>query len=329
MLAFAVLIGLGSTAIDAFDREPAGVSVGPDTSSLGAVDDEPETDADNSAPIVVAEPTPTVGPRFQVGDGVTAIAVHAWQPVNDVLLIDRSADQRMQVGSIVKVATAIVALQHVDLDDPVVIDSSDLVDPAVYSNMALIAGDTLTVEQLLLGLLLPSGGDAAEALARHVGTALSGSNDPATARAAFVDEMNAWVARMGMQNTRFANASGDDSPESYSTAHDVSVMAAELLASPVLAEMVSTPSYEFTSAGGNLYAGYNTNAMLGEGGVIGVKTGSTGDAGGCVVLARSDADGELTIVTILGSDLTYNELNQIVADARWDDARALFGLLGS
>ena len=89
------------------------------------------------------------------------------------------------------------------------------------------------------------------------------------------------------------------------------------------------PGYEFTSIGGNAYSALNTNAMLGEGGVIGVKTGSTGSAGGCVVLARTDADGETTIVTILGSDLSYNELNQIVADARWDDARQLFSAIGT
>jgi D-alanyl-D-alanine carboxypeptidase (penicillin-binding protein 5/6) len=233
----------------------------------------------------------------------------------------------MQVGSVVKVATAIVALQYVDLDDEVLIDSTDLVDPAVYSNMGLIAGDTLTVEQLLMGLLVPSGGDAAEALARHAGSVVSGSIDPATARAAFVDAMNAWATRIGLQNTRFANASGADDASSFSSARDVSIMAAELIESPVLAGMVGMASYEFTSPGGNLYTGFNTNQMLGEGGVIGVKTGSTGNAGGCVVLARAEAGGRITILTILGSDLAYNELVQIVSDARWDDARAIFSTI--
>lgn len=326
MLLLAMLIGVGSSAIEAYERrtdEPTGEAA----FAPGPIVVPTET-TEQAAPIIAAEPTPTPGPMFQAPGVVTATAVHAWRPVTDELLIDRSADERMQVGSIVKVATAIVALLYAELDDQVVIDRSDLVDAGVYSNMGLIAGDTLTVEQLLMGSLIPSGGDAAEALARHVGAALAGSDDPTAARAAFVDAMNAWAAQLGLQNTRFANAGGDDDPGSYSSARDVSVMAAELLDSPVLRQMVGMSSYEFTSIGGNVYTGLNTNALLGERGVIGIKTGSTGSAGGCVVLASVGADGEPTIVTILGSDLTYNELNQIVSDARWDDARQLYSAIG-
>lgn len=328
-LVLALLIGIGSTAIEGSDRGSGDSNVNANVPiEVGAL---PTADAgaDGNIANVAGESDAPVGPLFQAPASVTAIAVHAWRPGTDELLIDRSADERMGVGSVVKIATAIVALQNADLDEEVVIDPTDLVDPAVYSNMALIAGDTLTVEQLLMGLLIPSGGDAAEALARFVGTKLSGSTDPAAARAAFVEAMNEWAGQLGLQNTRFANASGDDDANSYSSARDVSIMAAELLESPALAGMVEMPSYEFTSPGGNPYTAFSTNAMLGEGGVIGVKTGSTGDAGGCVVLARADADGGVTIITILGSDLAYNELNQIVSDARWDDARLVFQTIDS
>jgi D-alanyl-D-alanine carboxypeptidase len=328
-LVLALLIGIGSTAIDRFDRNPGESSANANGPIVVGALPTAAAGSDGNAANVASEPEPTVGPLFQAPASITAIAVHAWRPGSDELLIDRSADDRMGVGSVVKVATAIVALQYADLDEEVVIDATDLVDPAVYSNMALIAGDTLTVEQLLMGLLIPSGGDAAEALARHVGAKIGGSADPATARAAFVDAMNEWAAALGLQNTRFANPSGDDDANSYSSARDVSIMAAELLNVPELAGMVEMASYEFISLGGNVYTGLSTNAMLGEGGVIGVKTGSTGEAGGCVVLARADADGGTTIVTILGSDLAYNELNQIVSDARWDDARALFQTIDS
>ncbi len=321
MLVLAIVIGLGSSAIDAYDRGSAASNA--DTGDQLAQIVVPTPTSQAGAPIIVAEPTPTTGPRMQSPEDVSATAVHVWLPETDELLIERSADERMQVGSIVKVATAIVALQYVDLDEAVVIDQTDLVDPAVYSNMALIAGDTLTVEQLLMGLLVPSGGDAAEALARHVGEKLSGSNDPVTARAAFVEAMNTWATGLDLADTRFANAGGDDAEGGYSTAYDVSMMAAELLKSDVLADIVGMASYEFTSVGGNLYSAANTNAFLGQDGVFGVKTGSTGDAGGCVVLARIDASGAVEIITILGSDLAYNELNQIVLDARWDDARIL------
>lgn len=325
MLTLAMLIGIGSSVLESGDRHSAASGHGDNLPHI--VVPTPTTEA--GAPIIVAEPTATTGPLFQSPTNVSAVAVHIWRPETDEVLIDRSADERMQVGSIVKVATAIVALAHADLDDAVGIDGTDLVDPAVYSNMALIAGDRLTVEHLLMGLLIASGGDAAEALARHVGSQLSGSDDPDVARAAFVDAMNAWASDLGLTDTSFANATGDDADGSYSTAHDVSVMAAALLESRVLTEMVGMGSYEFTSMSGNLYTGINTNALLGQQGVFGVKTGSTGDAGGCVVLARTDAAGAIEIITILGSDLAYNDLNQIVLDARWDDARLLIQTIDS
>jgi D-alanyl-D-alanine carboxypeptidase len=76
---------------------------------------------------------------------------------------------------------------------------------------------------------------------------------------------------------------------------------------------------------GQTYEGANTNQMLGTDGIVGVKTGSTDQAGGCVVLAQDGAGvGDLMIVAILGSDLTYNDLSQIVTDTRWADAQAIF-----
>lgn len=325
MLTLAMLIGIGSSVLETGNRHSAASELGANLEQIIV----PTPTGESGAPIIVAEPTATTGPLFQSPANVSAVAVHVWRPETNEVLIDRSAGERMQVGSIVKVATAIVAMKHVELDESVGIDGTDLVDPAIYSNMALIAGDRLTVEQLLMGLLIASGGDASEALARHVGSQLSGSDDPDVARAAFVDAMNAWAAELGLADTSFANATGDDADGSYSTAHDVSIMAAELLKSPVLTGIVGMSSYEFTSEAGNLYTGLNTNALLGQQGVFGVKTGSTGDAGGCVVLARTDGNGATEIITILGSDLAYNELNQIVVDARWDDAQLLIQTIDS
>jgi len=73
----------------------------------------------------------------------------------------------------------------------------------------------------------------------------------------------------------------------------------------------------------------NTNQLLGVDGVVGIKTGSTGDAGGCVVLAQVRDDGTMVILTILGSDLAYDELNRITTDMRWDDAQQVLNQLAS
>jgi D-alanyl-D-alanine carboxypeptidase (penicillin-binding protein 5/6) len=341
MLVLATLIGVGSRAINAYDEandpsdppEGALVVAGDNTGDMAqaAPDQEPGVDAE--APIGGAESEQSAEepkPVYAAPAGVTATAIHGYDPATGQLLFWQEARAPMPVGSIVKVATALVTVEHAALDETVLIDSTDLVDFTVYSNMALVPGDTLTVEQLLQGLLVTSGGDAAEALSRYVGGKLSGSDDPETARAAFIDEMNAYAARIGLLNTHFVTAAGDDAEGSYSTAEDVSLLAGRLMANPVLAEIVGQFEYTFTGANGvNTYTGYNTNALLGVSGVIGVKTGSTGDAGGCVVLARQMADDELIILTILGSDLAYNDLNQIIADARWDDAELLFGQIPS
>ena len=109
---------------------------------------------------------------------VTAKSVFAIDMTSGVELYAKNQHEHLQVGSVVKIATALVVVNNVELDEQVVIIESDLVDTTEFSNMALNAGDTLTVSQLLYGLLIPSGNDGAHALARHVGAKLSGSTDP-------------------------------------------------------------------------------------------------------------------------------------------------------
>jgi D-alanyl-D-alanine carboxypeptidase (penicillin-binding protein 5/6) len=346
MLLLAVVVGVGSKGIDAITDSADESSNTPSSSSINApaLPTSESESVQQIAPTVAPlppTPTPTEEPLQNgvpatktvesipddtaKGDGsslsVTARAVYAYDLNAKTQLYELNSIERMPVGSIVKVATALVTLEHVGLDETVLIDETDLVDPGVYSNMALIAGDTLTVEQLLQGLLIPSGGDAALALARYVGEELSGSDDPDVARAAFVDAMNEYAASLGLENTHFSNPDGDNADDNYSSAEDVAWLGAELMQNDELAAIVAMPSYSFESVGGTLYEKATTNELLGVDGIIGIKTGSTGEAGGCVVLAQETASGELVILTILGSDLAYDDLNRIVTDARWDDAR--------
>jgi D-alanyl-D-alanine carboxypeptidase (penicillin-binding protein 5/6) len=232
-------------------------------------------------------------------------------------------DTEVAIASTVKIVTALVVLEHADLDDEVTIEQRDLVDPMVHSNMMLMPGDTLTIEQLLQGLLISSGSDAGNALARYVGTLVGGDVDADSAVAVFVEAMNAYAEDLGLEHTQFANPSGDDDPESYSSAGDMATLGAKLMENEALAEMVGMAEYTFVSPGqGNTYTGFTTNQLLGEDGITGIKTGSTGDAGGCVILARETANGEVQIIAILGADLEYTE-NIITLDTRWNDARAI------
>ena len=263
---------------------------------------------------------------------ISAAAVFSFDLTSGVTLYTKEPDTRMQIGSLVKVVTALVVMKHGDLKDEVGIVESDLVDETQYSNMKLQAGDTLTVGTLLYGMLLPSGNDGANALARHVGSKLSGSSDVTEAMAAFVAEMNAYAAGLGLADSRFMNPSGVDNASSYSTGHDLAILFGEFMKNETLARVVAEPAYSFYSVGpeNRQYQGESTNRLLKQNGVIGGKTGSTGEAGGCVVLARSiEGSDALVITAILGSDLAYDENNMITTDIRWDDAAKVFEAMDS
>lgn len=264
---------------------------------------------------------------------VTAQSIYVVDSTTGIPMYSKSPDQHLPIGSVVKIMTALVVIKHVeDLNEPVVIQESDLVDTAVYSNMNLEAGDTLTVSFLLYGLLIPSGNDGARALARHVGSKISGSEDSRVAEEAFVNEMNAYAAELGLDNSRFTNSHGEDSPNAYSSAEDVSIMARELMKSDTLRRIVREPAYQFYSIGPEqrLYAKETTNQRLGQNGVVGIKTGTTGDAGGNVVLAREVNGGSnVVIIVVLGADHEYVTGNPDTPDARWNDADAIMGAMDS
>jgi D-alanyl-D-alanine carboxypeptidase (penicillin-binding protein 5/6) len=236
-------------------------------------------------------------------------------------------DQRRPTGSTIKIATALVVMANAALDETVVIDASDQVDETIYSHMGLVAGDTVSVQQLLYGLLLPSGSDAARALARHVGAKLAGL-DPAAvdpARAAFAVAMNELAVRLGAQNSHFVNASGDDDPNQHSTARDLAILATALLADQALAEIVRTPTWESVSLGPEqrYFQLQNVNILLTEDpAVIGVKTGSTPDAGTCLVSARQIGEGNRVVTVVLGCLGRYED-GYLVEDGRWDATRSL------
>lgn len=258
--------------------------------------------------------------------GVSADGVYAFDLATGIELFATNEHERMQVGSMVKVVTALVAVEYADLDQQVTIVENDLVDMAVFSNMQLQAGDTLTISQLLYGLLIPSGGDSAKALARHVGGIITDSNDPIAQLDAFVNEMNRFVAEAGLENSRFTNPDGADAPNSFSSAYDMAILSGMLMENEFLASVVGEPGYSFVSEGpeARQYQEDTTNQLLGQSGVVGIKTGSTGDAGGCVVLARQVNNGNSTVITsVIGADLTYDG-NMIAIDQRWDDALQLF-----
>jgi len=280
-------------------------------------------------PVAAAPAPPASAPAADRGIAppeVSAKGVYAFDLASGTVLYEKNMDERRPVASITKVVTALVVVNHATLDEQVSILETDLLDPSSpYTKVGLRTGDTLNVRDLLYGLLLPSGGDAANALARFVGTKLSGSTDPVTAQTAFIDEMNAYVQKLGLKDSFFTDPAGDDDQNAYSTAHDIAILGGELMKNANLAFIVKEPTYSIASLVGEPYTGDTTNQLLGQDGVVGIKTGSTEGAGASVVLARSVNNGQnIVVMAVLGSTLEYDAASNITADERYTDAKTIF-----
>ena len=260
-------------------------------------------------------------------EDITADAAYVLDVDAGQALYAKDPDAELPPASTTKIATALVVRQNSQLTDTVVIEDDDLVDIEVFSNMGLVAGDTLTIELLLYGLLLPSGNDAANALARHVGAGLpGGETDP---RAAFVQGMNDLVASLGLEHTQFRNPAGPDEEGHFSSARDLATLAGELLRDETLAEIVDTPTYEGVSSGpeARTYPLSTTNNLLQDDGIIGIKTGITEAAGGCLVIGATYLDNRVVTV-VLGSDVAEDPNSGfLTSPARYSDTLAIIGAL--
>jgi D-alanyl-D-alanine carboxypeptidase (penicillin-binding protein 5/6) len=217
------------------------------------------------------------------------------------VLLGKEPDQPAPMASTTKVMTALLALERADLQETVVVSANALIGG---STMGLEAGEVVTIEDLLWGLLLNSGNDAAMALAEHV----AGSEE------AFVLLMNERAAQLGLPNTLFANPHGLDQPGHYSSARDLWRLSEEALRHPVFRTMVSTQAH--VAAGHPLS---NRNLLLDAyPGADGVKTGTSDQAGQCLV-GSVTRDGHRALVAILGSQNRYAD-----AEALFDHYQAFY-----
>lgn len=265
---------------------------------------------------------------------VTAESVYVFDATLETPLYEKNADERRSPASLTKIATALVILEQTDdLSETVIIDPSDVLDPDQGQSMVgLVAGDVLTVEQLLYGLLINSGNDAAYALARHIGQKLldaeGASGDP---RARFVQQMNTMAAELGLTNTHFENPEGLYHPNHLTSARELGTLTALALDNDLIARIASTEETTITSLAAVpiSYLLQTTNRILGENGVNGVKTGTLSESGACLVASKQGLAGTLIISVILGSDIGFTDegFQDPETDMRYDDARTIFSSL--
>ena len=201
-------------------------------------------------------------------------------------------------ASLTKVVTALVALDHLRLDETVAVPASINQLPWDSTRMGLRVGEHVTVRELMEGLFLDSGNDAAITL-----------SEAATPRAAFVALMNAKAVALGMTDSHFVNPIGLDDPGHVTSAADLAKAAIALDARfPTVAAMAAAASLTLpASASHHAYALYNLNQLIRTyPGATGLKTGWTGRAGGCLI-ATATRDGAHLLVVVLGSPRIFEE----------------------
>ncbi|WP_408909810.1 D-alanyl-D-alanine carboxypeptidase family protein [Streptomyces luteolus] len=211
-------------------------------------------------------------------------------------LFGKAVDTKRQMASTTKVMTAAVVLDSpgLKLDRKITVKKTyrDYVAKEGASTADLRTGDKLTVRQLLYATLLPSGCDAAYALADAFG---SGSTVKART-ASFISKMNKKAAALGMKNTRFDSFDGiSQGGKNYSTPKDLSTLAAHTVKNSTFRTVVKAKSTRqkarASSGGTRTYTWYNTNKLLGSyKGAIGIKTGTGSAAGSCLVFAATRGD---------------------------------------
>ena len=209
-----------------------------------------------------------------------ASAILIEQGSGRILYAERAQDRRL-IASITKIMTTVAALEHGDMESQYTVSTEDM---AEGSSMYLVPGETLSLEELLYGLMLCSGNDAALAVARCV----SGDVDT------FVGLMNDTAKRLGMVNSSFTNPNGLDGAEHYSTAADMAVLTAYAMENPAFRRIVSTASAQVA---GRTMTNHNKLLKLCEG-CVGVKTGYTKAAGRTLVSAVERESMMLICVTL-------------------------------
>ena len=251
-------------------------------------------------------------------------------PTHAVLGLERNADERRYPASTTKIMTAILALELSDPDELVSVSKRACNLTEKNSKMGLKVGEKYTMIDMLYGLMLPSGNDAAIAIAEHIGGSVAG----------FAEIMNAKAKELGMTGTHFTNPNGLHDDAHYTTARDLAILTAYALENETFAKIVSTVKYTAASTDGRKLRLYNSNRLLRDitangytpysclyADAIGVKTGDTHSAGKCLVAAARRNNTTYLLVLLHGenapSGLTGLKKDKYSAQ-RFYDAIALF-----
>ena len=247
---------------------------------------------------------------------VTAEAAAVFGVDTKEVIFQKNPFERLYPASITKIMTALIVIRDGNLSDMVTVGPETVITETGASLAHINPGDTLTMEQLLYGLMLPSGNDAGAAIAVH----MAGSTD------AFAEKMNETAHALGATDTHFVNPHGLSNEDHYTTAYDLYLIFNEALKYPEFRKIIGTVSYQaqYTDSTGqaktqewknsNQYLNGKSKAPEGVA-VIGGKTGTTRAAGSCLILGCQDESGNDYISVVLKAenrDVLYDNMTKIM-----------------
>lgn len=256
------------------------------------------------------------GTEGEADASVTAEAAAVFGVDTKEVIFQKNPFERLYPASITKIMTALIAIRDGNLSDMVTVGPETVITETGASLAHINPGDTLTMEQLLYGLMLPSGNDAGAAIAVH----MAGSTE------AFAEKMNETAHALGATDTHFVNPHGLSNEEHYTTAYDLYLIFNEALKYPEFQKIIGTVSYQaqYTDGTGqtktqewknsNQYLNGKSKAPDGIT-VLGGKTGTTRAAGSCLILGSQDENGNDYISVVLKAenrDVLYDNMTKII-----------------
>lgn len=232
------------------------------------------------------------------------------------ILYRKNIHKQHYPASITKIMTAMLALQSGKLNDTVTITQDNVTLEDGSQVCGFVAGDQVTLDQLLHCLLVYSGNDAASAIAEYVG----GSTEN------FVQMMNDYAAKLGCTGTHFSNPHGLQDENHYTTPYDIYLMLNEAFTYPEFTEITELPSYTVTYTGSDGTEKSTTltatdHYLTGEATapkdvtILGGKTGTTEVAGNCLAILTQNAYGKTFVSIVMGAatkELLYQEMNSLL-----------------
>ncbi len=252
---------------------------------------EPEAEMPAESPQPTSEPRIYHTSQLELEAQNILLVRLAEDAENEFTVFAEGSGDLIYPASTLKMLTALTVLDIAQPEEKVKLGTEIYIPPLDASRASLEYGMTLTIRDLLEGLLLPSGADAAYALGVYCGRQLEGNNRLSYEDAvqSFVAEMNRKAVNLGAEHTTAKNVVGLDAKGQLTTAEDILKIAKAFLAEPLLAEICGLPTDWITCEEGKSIALSNTNMMLHTGSpyfngdVAGVKTGTTNRAGNCLV----------------------------------------------